>query len=560
MLADNILFTLVKNMGVIVTFAYILSKNANFTQIIERRNRYWKLFLALFCIPLSIAGTYLSIEILDALANIRSLGAIVGGIYGGPLVGMGIGIVSGLHRWSLGGFTAFACAVGVVTSGCLGGIYYRQRREKNPTTPGAICITGVALLIEMVIVVVLSWPKDQAVSLVQIITIPMTMSNMLGVGIFVNIIENAREENDHIRALQSRLALNIANQTLPFLRNGLDRSSATKVVEIIYRESGVDAVAIANHQEILAFVGEGADHHCVGHEVLTDATRKTLYDGETRILRCKSEIGCKHPKCPLRSAVLEPLYNREKVVGVLKLYRSGWKEISPADVELARGISSLLSSQMEIARLTEQAQLAVQAELKALQTQINPHFLFNAINTIVSYCRTKPMIARELLLKLSEVFRYTLQGQGYLSALEEELQVVKDYMAIEQARFGERIQLDIHVPEHLLKTAIPRFSLQPLVENAVRHGVSKKPGPGNILIQATEVEHGVQFQVKDNGIGIPADRMNYILRSGEGENMGIGLSNVHQRLVNLFGPSAGIRIESQTGEGTCMTFTVPVKE
>lgn len=553
----DILFTLVKNMSVIVTFAYILSKNANFNQIIERRNRYWKFFLVLFCIPLAIAGTYLSIELLDALANIRSLGAIVGGMYGGPAVGIAIGVVAGLHRWSLGGFTAVACAVGVVVSGCFGGIYYHQRRGKNPTTKGAILITGVAMLIEMVIVVLMSWPKDQALHLVQIITLPMTASNMLGVGIFVNILENAREENDHIRALQSRMALNIANQTLPYLRNGLDRSSADKVAEIIYREAEVDAVSIANHQEILAFIGAGSDHHCVGLEVVTDATRKTLQDGQTRVLRSKNEIGCKDPKCPLRSAVLEPLRNREQVVGVLKLYRTGWREVSPTDVELARGVSGLLSTQMEIARLTEQAQLAVEAELKALQTQINPHFLFNAINTIVSYCRTKPMAARELLLKLSDVFRYTLQGKGYLSELEEELRVVKDYMAIEQARFGERIQLEIQVPEHLLKTAIPRFSLQPLVENAVRHGVSKHPGAGKITVRAKEAADGVELQVKDNGVGIPAERMELILKQGEGENMGIGLSNVHQRLVNLFGPAAGIRIESQVGVGTCMAFTVP---
>ena len=122
MLSNNILFSLVKNMSVIVTFAYILSKVYTFDHIINKQTRRWKLYLILFCIPLSIAGTYLSIEILGALANIRSIGAIVAGIYGGPVVGILVGLVSGFHRWTLGGFTAVACAVGAISSGMIGGI------------------------------------------------------------------------------------------------------------------------------------------------------------------------------------------------------------------------------------------------------------------------------------------------------------------------------------------------------------------------------------------------------------------------------------------------------
>lgn len=557
MLNENMLFSLVKNMSVIVTFAYILSKNVTFHHIIERQNRHWKLYLILFCIPLAIAGTFLSIRILDAYANIRSIGAIVGGIYGGPLVGVMIGVFAGLHRWSLGGFTAFACAVGVVSSGLIGGLYHRRRSGENPTTSGAMLVAAVALVIEMGIVIFLSRPLGQAVDLVQIITIPMTLSNILGVGIFVNIVEGAREETDHIKALQSRKALNIANLTLPYLRKGLDFESAAKVVEIIYRETGADAVAITDHSQILAFAGVGADHHLPGGEIMTRATQLSLQTGEMALVLNKDEIGCTHDKCSLRSVVIVPLHHHEQILGTLKLYRAGWKQISPSDVELARGISSLLSSQMEIARLTEQAQLTIEAQLKALQTQINPHFLFNAINTIVSYCRTKPMVARELLLKLAEVFRYTLQGQGYFCTLEEELKLVQDYITIEQARFGDRIQLVVEVPEELLKIAIPRLSLQPLVENAIRHGVSKLAGEGKITVQAALTGTGIELRVCDNGVGIAADQINQILTPGHGDNLGIGLSNVHQRLLNLFGEKSGIQVESEVGVGTKIKFVVP---
>lgn len=547
-------------MSVIVTFAYILSRNYTFDHIINRQTRSSKIYLILFCIPLSIAGTFLSIHILGALANIRSIGAIVGGIYGGPIVGIIVGIVSGFHRWTLGGFTAFACGVGVVSSGFIGGLYHKYRKEKEPTTFGAMAVTCVALLIEMALVVLLSRPYSQAIDLVKIITIPMTLSNVLGVGIFVNILENAREEIDHVKALQARKALNIANQTLPYLRKGLDFESAARVVEIIYNETDVDAVAITDNEQILAFKGEGSDHHLPHGEVLTRVTKRTLEGGEMVVVLSKEEIGCNEDKCPLSSAVVVPLRNRDQISGVLKLYRTKGKTISAADIELARGISSLLSNQMEIARLTEQAQLTIQAELKALQNQINPHFLFNAINTIVSYCRTQPMIARRLLLKLSEVFRYTLQSQGYLCTLKDELKLVQDYMSIEKARFGDRIQLIIDVPSELLDIKIPRLSLQPLVENAIRHGVSRLAETGKIEIKAREIDAGVEIKVKDNGVGIEAEQIDKILNPGHGNNMGIGLSNVNQRLINIFGQKSRIKVESQVGVGTLLSFVIPKKD
>ncbi len=553
----GILFTLVKNMSVIVTFAYLFSKNDLFGHVIERKYKLGKFYLILLFVPLSIAGTYLSFGVLDALANIRSIGAIVGGIYGGPLVGVIVGLISGFHRWTLGGFTAFSCAVGVVGSGLIGGLYHQYIKGKSPETIGAMGVTTVALVVEMALVLLLSKPFDQAWHLVKIITIPMTMSNVVGVGIFVNILESARVEIDHVKAMQSRKALNIANQTLPYLRKGLAAQSAARVVELIYQETDIDAVAITDNEKILAYIGVGSDHHLPGQEIRTRATQSALVNGGMVVVLEKDEIGCSHEGCLLNSAVVVPLWNNEQLLGVLKLYRVKGKSISSSDIELARGISCLLANQIEIARLSEQAQLTIEAELKALQTQINPHFLFNSINTIVSYCRTEPMKARSLLLRLAEVFRYTLKSKGYLCALEEEIKLVQDYMEIEQARFGERINLEIDVAADLFKVAIPRLSLQPLVENAVKHGVSKISGKGRIKISARKIDTGVEIMVIDNGVGIPDDKIDSVLNPGQGDNLGIGLSNVHTRLINLFGEGSGIRIESGEDLGTSLFFVVP---
>ncbi|MGI6552055.1 MAG: sensor histidine kinase [Bacillota bacterium] len=170
--------------------------------------------------------------------------------------------------------------------------------------------------------------------------------------------------------------------------------------------------------------------------------------------------------------------NKGQVCGTLKLYSTPHGPPAGHVLRLAIGIAQLLSIQMELAELDRQTQLITLAKLDALHAQINPHFFFNTLNTIVAYSRTDPEKTRQLLIHLAELFRKTLKRQGHYITLREELECVDTYFALEEARFGDKIRLMQEIDDSLLDYEIPVLSIQPLVENAVKHGLTPKNGAG----------------------------------------------------------------------------------
>ncbi|MGM0438295.1 MAG: LytS/YhcK type 5TM receptor domain-containing protein, partial [Bacillota bacterium] len=218
---SNLLFTLLKNMSVIVTFAYFLSRVKYVKKYLSFPfNMKEKIFMIIFFGILSLTGTYLGIYILDAYANIRGIGAMLGGLLGGPVVGVAAGLIGGLHRYTLGGFTAFACAIGTTTTGLIGGLFHKKYIKGKIDYRNGFLIGFLALTLEMAIVIAFSRPIPQAIELVRVIGVPMIMSNAIGIAIFINIVNTVKEENEKIRALQAEKVLDIADKTLPLLQDG----------------------------------------------------------------------------------------------------------------------------------------------------------------------------------------------------------------------------------------------------------------------------------------------------------------------------------------------------
>ena len=552
----ELLFTLFKSMSVIVTFAYILSRLSSVKHIFTNNfNRYEKIFLTVFFAVLSILGTFLGIIIMDAYANIRAIGALMAGLLGGPTVGISVGLIAGLHRFSLGGFTALACAVGTTTTGLIGGLYHKKYRSNEINFKNGFLIGAAALTIEMIIVVIFSRPLGQAVELVKIIAIPMILSNSLGISIFISILNKVKEDNQKIRALQAEKVLSIADLSLPLLQNGLDSSAAEKIIAMIKKESKVDAVAITDREKILAFSGLGSDHHLSGEKIKTEASKKAMQEKRTIIVDNKMEINCHNESCKLTDAVITPLKIEDSVYGLLKLYRSGHK-ITVLDIKLAEGISNLLATQIKLAKLSKQAELKSEAELKALQAQINPHFLFNSLNAIAASCRTKPDQARELLIKLAGIFRRTLKRNVYQITLEEEIEFCQDYLSIEKARLDKRLQIKWNINNKLMDTIIPPFIIQPLIENSIKHGIYPRESGGKITITAREDNDNLIITVADDGCGISQDKIADIF---SGENDRIGLNNVRERLNSIYGSSASFKIESEPEKCTKNIITIPTE-
>ena len=362
-----------------------------------------------------------------------------------------------------------------------------------------------------------------------------------------------------LKSTDQPIELQIASETLPFMRRGLNVETAGSTAEIIKKISDVDAVAITDREKVLAYIGEGSDHHKPGGEIMTHATRQSIATGEIKVIHNSRDINCSVPHCPLVAAVIVPLRCNGEVVGTVKMYRTKQGRMPDHLVKLAVGVAQMLDVQMELAELDRRAQLVAVAELDALHAQINPHFLFNTLNTIIMFSRTNPETARRLLIRLSAFFRQALKRKGHFNTLKGEIEYINTYLVLVRARFREKIRVRREITPELLECRVPVLTIQPLVENAIKHGIIPKEGAGTVSITVKLQNDEILILVEDDGVGISQEMLPNVLQPGYGSGNGVGLSNVHERLKNLFGEEYGLRIISKPGEGTAVYVRVPIK-
>lgn len=364
---------------------------------------------------------------------------------------------------------------------------------------------------------------------------------------------------DHLKALQSHQILEIADRSLVYLRRGLDDETAQAVCRLALEETEAAAVAITDTEQVLGFAGIGEDHHEVGGPILTRATREAIETNEHRILSTRDEIGCPRAGCLLRAAIVVPLQIRNEPVGTLKFYYTTPRLLNETQVTMVEGLARLLSTQLELSELERQTALACRMELKALQAQINPHFLFNTINTIASLIRTDPPRARDLLREFARFYRRTLEENEELVPLERELEYARSYLVFEHARFGDRVQVTEEIDADAMQVLVPAFIVQPLVENCVQHGM-RADDPLHISVSA-HVENGtLVLAVADDGVGIPPSVLPRILEAGYGKGLGIALKNVDDRLRGRFSTGSGLTVASEEGVGTTVTATLALAD
>jgi len=202
-------------------------------------------------------------------------------------------------------------------------------------------------------------------------------------------------------------------------------------------------------------------------------------------------------------------------------------------------------------KLEEQKRHLIQARLEALTSQINPHFLFNTLNSVSSLIRTDPNQARVMVLKLSNILRRLLRKHENFSALREELSFIDDYLSIEVVRFGDKLRFEKDVDAGTLDLLVPSMLLQPLIENCVKHGLSSKVEGGTIRLRSRHVDSRLLLSVEDDGVGIAPSKLATL------QEQGIGVSNVSERLKVLFGNDHRLSIESEPGRGTHIEIEIP---
>lgn len=545
---------LTNNMGYVILVGFIVSRSNSFKNIIQK-DRFKKRDLIILSIifgGFGILGTYIGTDINGAIANTRIIGVIAGGLLCGPFVGIASGVIAGLHRLliNIGTITAVPCAIATIVSGIVTSVFYKYSNNKNKWIYGLI---GGALMqsLEMLLILIMSKPFSTALNIVKNIYIPMVFTNAIGISILILLIQNIFEEKEQIAAKQAKIALEIANKTLPYFRE-INNNSFENICAIIRESIDADAVAITDKRYVLAHVGMGEDHHIKGNDILTGATEKVIEKGEILVLTNADQIDCSCGTCPLKSAIITPLKDGDEIIGTLKIYYGKEDAISFRNTNLAIGLSQIISTQLEISKLGKLKEMATKAEIKALQTQINPHFLFNALNTITSFVRINPDKARELIINLSTYLRYNLEIGDNLVDIYKELEQVKAYVEVEKARFGDKLNVIYDIDEDI-NIKIPSLIIQPIVENSIKHGILEGSKRGTVKIYVRKImDNKVKVIIEDDGVGISEKVIERVYDNNMQENK-IGISNVNNRLKYIYGK--GLQIE-RLDKGTRTTFIV----
>ena len=355
-------------------------------------------------------------------------------------------------------------------------------------------------------------------------------------------------------ARQSDEVLKLASRTLDCAKQGLTSQAAQQICELLLPETPAIAVAITDRENILGYAGYNEENNQPGRPIRTTATRETLEDGVPRILHNTNDIGLPMSSAKINAAIVQPLYIGNSIQGTLKFYYRRASQISQTQQSLAHGFAELLSTQMAAAALEEQVKLTTSMELKALQAQINPHFLFNTINTIASLIRTDPAKARLLLRDFASFYRSTLEDSSDLIPLERELKQVERYVSFEVARFGEeRLQLVEDIDPYIMDIEVPSFMIQPLVENAVQHAM-KAEGKLTVTITGAVDDDYVIICVIDNGSGMSPETLATMMEKDSDTGLGIAVKNVKDRISGYFGPDSRMEVDSQLGAGTTVRF------
>ncbi|MFC3896801.1 histidine kinase [Lentzea rhizosphaerae] len=340
--------------------------------------------------------------------------------------------------------------------------------------------------------------------------------------------------------------LHTAWSAAPPLRAGLVPDAAKKSARHLRTLLDTPALALTDETEVVAWEGV-SEHHAA--EAMAQA-EDVFLTGRTQAF----DIGCTEPNCPINCAVVAPLTVEGRVVGTLAAYS---REASAGLVRATNQVARWAAGQLELAELDRSRTRLVEAEVRALRAQISPHFIYNSLSAIASYVRTNPERARTLLLDFADFTRYSFRRHGDFTTLAEELRSIDQYLALERARFGERLKVTLQVAPEVLPVTVPFLCLQPLVENAVRHGMEGKIEPGHIQIYANDSGAEAQITIEDDGIGMDPEKLRRTLAGQVDESAGIGLGNIDERLRRVYGDEYGLVVETACGLGTKITVRVP---
>lgn len=587
----QLIFSMCQHVAIIFVIAFLFSKSKAFILLVKNtmRKRDWlMLYVSFFLI--SIMGSVVADQVTiytqagdwsDAIieniepafpkffssnainetnrastqVDVRSIGAVLAGLLGGPGLGIAVGISSGIARYSMGGDAALAGALGTSSAGLIAGIIYLLILKFKPGIRFNWKIAFLtACLVELIMkgMVFLTTPGDgaQALAMIQITMIPNTLGNAIGVALFVTLLS----DYDKTASSFSTNALGMAKFFAKILKSDYSRHhKANEITQFIQRETGIAAVAMTRGYELLAFTGIGADHHKVGDKMAAGLIKKAMVNKKIIFIDgYNNHFLCKEPHCPLHSALIVPVIINQKVERTLLLFETRHRFFPKMNRELGKGLGSLLAEQILAAQYPK---LLSRIEDKYLRAKVNPHFFANALATISALSYDNVKHARGLLRNLAFLMRERIDPNDNTNTLEQELEFLNHYLKIEKTGFGDKLNVTVKCDPSLDNIVVPRFVLQLMVENAIKHGISKLPENelGYIDVSVERVTNDlILINIKDNAGLFDAD--NKIFPEGH------GLKLVDDLIKSQFRSNKyGVSVSCVENECTIITLTLPIK-
>lgn len=564
--------------GLLLVFAFVLTRIPGFRSILYREYSgkmaiIHSFMFGLFGIASTIAGVIIdgnevithhfiwSVEDDQMVVSLSLVAIVIAGLLGGPVVGLGSGLIAGTHLFLLGGIGWFANMVVNPITGLLAGLTARFFSKERVISPIQALFIGVfPPILHMQMLLILYPHGNEAINVVNTIGLPLVLSNSIAIAIFTAMIGIVLKEQENEAALATKQALTIAEEALPFLKKQDHQRRAEGIANLLYERLKVAAVSVTNGERILAHRGLANDHHRPQGKIVTPLSIEALRTNEMKVAYTRSEIKCSHPNCPLEAVIIIPIIEANDTTGLIKFYFRKAQHIRPVEIELAEGLGKLISNQLNVISNENLKAHIRDAELRNLQAQINPHFLFNTLHLIATLFRIDPKRARHITIQLANYMRFNLGlVSDSLISLKKECNHLQAYIEIIQARFERRLQIHFKKENDLPEVFIPPSTIQPLVENSIQHGLENVTKGGKIEVIVQKKDRDIEVIVRDNGRGFPKE---VLTRAGrvtlkERQDAGSGLYNVNQRLMSLLGEQSKINIKNLHPCGSEVFFIIP---
>ncbi len=538
----TLLLAVFERAALMLIILFLLTRSYLFQQTEVKRDRKLIAMLAIMFTVFAVFSARFDAGSDDYLVNIQLIAILSGGILFGPWIALPAGLCSALYTYlsHSEAVTPAALAISSVVAALLAWAIHAKCHKEHYSLLG-IAAGLVCQLLTLSILITLQPHTAFIWSQVKFIAPPMLISTIC-IGTIIMLIQDLDNKKDKISASQTRKTLNIANKALLLFRKH-DHQSLTEVCQIIQDETNADAVAITDTHDVIAYVGIGEENFHDEHHQISSVTQQAVYLGK-QIISNDVNVHDFH------SLLIIPLWENGQVTGTLKIFYRQPHRVRQALREMAIGLSHLISTQLELSKKERLKTLTNRAEFSALRSKINPNFLSDTLNIISATSQVNPLKAHQLITDLSEFLRFNLRNSTDFIDIQDEIALIRHYVALEQARLGESLEVMYDIDS--VHIDVPSLLIQPLVENAIQQGISPTHQNGKVVIAVKKDNGRIKISVRDTGIALDPESIEQIVQGKAGDKYN-GISNVNQRIKLVYNTSLQIERRSV---GTQVSFYI----